>query len=104
MRLLLLMLFCAVAAPLQAAAPCDDHCLLGIAGSYLDALSNNDPAGAPLAGSLHATENGAASLPAVRRPDRCSTARRGSYRQCQAGNDRRRALPPARVRQPHKRA
>lgn len=39
------------------AQDCNEGCLLGIAGRYLDAVSANDPAAAPLSSSLRATEN-----------------------------------------------
>jgi hypothetical protein len=42
----------------QAAVKCDEDCLLGIAGAYMDSLTANDPAGAPFAAHVRATENG----------------------------------------------
>ncbi|WP_188054164.1 hypothetical protein [Sphingosinithalassobacter sp. CS137] len=51
-------------APLPVAAQeCDERCLLDITGTYLDALSANDPASVPFAASLKATENGVAVPP-----------------------------------------
>ena len=50
--------------PAMAATPgCDEACLLGIAGDFLDALTANDPSTAPFAPQLRATENGIASAP-----------------------------------------
>lgn len=47
------------AAPAQAAKPsCGEGCLLDIAGQYMDSLTANDPAGAPIARTVRATENG----------------------------------------------
>jgi len=63
-RLLLAFLVALLPASSLAAAPaCDDHCLLGIADAYLDALADDDPAGAPLARTVHATENGVLTAP-----------------------------------------
>ncbi len=47
----------ATAAP-AAPARCNEDCLLGIASSYMDSLSGNDPAGAPFAAKVRTTENG----------------------------------------------
>jgi hypothetical protein len=49
-------LICASAAPAQ--APCDEKCLVLIAGAYMDALTANDPAGSPVAANARTTENG----------------------------------------------
>ncbi len=46
------------AAPHGGVAGCDESCLLGIAGAYMDSLSANDPAGAPFDQNLRSTENG----------------------------------------------
>jgi hypothetical protein len=52
----------AAAGPAGAApAPCDESCLLDIAGQYMDSMSANDPAGAPAGAGLRATENGVAT-------------------------------------------
>ena len=48
----------AAAKPVAVLAACDESCLLGIAGDYMDSLSANDPAGAPLATNVRSTENG----------------------------------------------
>lgn len=45
------------AAPAQQAA-CGERCLRLIAGAYMDALTANDPAGAPVAANARTTENG----------------------------------------------
>jgi hypothetical protein len=42
----------------SAATDCDRRCLLDIASAYMDSLSANDPAGAPLAAHVRSTENG----------------------------------------------
>lgn len=46
---------------MAAVRPCDESCLLDIASSYMDSMSASDPAGAPVAASLRATENGVAT-------------------------------------------
>ena len=42
---------------------CDESCLLGITGDYLDALTSDDPSSAPFGPNLRATENGAVTPP-----------------------------------------
>ena len=57
-----LALLCALAAgPAAASRSCDESCLLDIAGQYMDSMTANDPAGAPVAPSLRSTENGVAT-------------------------------------------
>ena len=61
-RWLAILLLGAAAGPAAAAAkPCDESCLLDIGGQYMDSMSANDPAGAPVAANLRATENGVAT-------------------------------------------
>lgn len=54
--LVLSMLFLPGASPAPKA--CDESCLLGLAGDYLDALSANDPSTAGMSPLVKATENG----------------------------------------------
>jgi hypothetical protein len=56
---------------------CDEACLLGVAADYMDSLSANDPAGAPLAKGARTTENGA---PTPLTQGLWSTARAWRYR------------------------
>lgn len=49
--------------PASAATSCDENCLLGVATTYLDSLTANDPTGVQFSRTLRSTENGVPTAP-----------------------------------------